>query len=69
MARPRKTVKVEPVEKKWLNKQEAIAYLGCGERYLTKLRDEAKVSFSRDGKMIWYDLKSLDQFITKNKVV
>jgi len=69
MARPRKTVKVEAIEKRWLNKQEALAYLGCGERYLAKLRDEAKVSFSRDGKMIWYDLRSLDLFISRNKVV
>lgn len=69
MGRPKKVFKVEPVEKKWLNKQEALAYLGCGESYLTKLRDDAKVSFSRDGKMIWYDLRSLDLFISKNKVV
>lgn len=69
MGRPKKTFKVEPVEKKWLNKQEALAYMGCGERYLTKLRDEAKVSFARDGKMIWYDLRSLDLYISKNKVV
>lgn len=69
MARTRTTVKVEPAPKRWLSKQEAMAYLGVGEDYLTKLRNEAKISFSQDGRMIWYDLASIDKFIIKNKAV
>ena len=49
MGRTRATVKVEPAPKRWLNKQEAMSYLGCGEDFLEKLRNEALVSFSQFG--------------------
>lgn len=61
--------KVEPVPKRWLNKDEAMAYLGVSDDFLKRLRDEALVSFSQFGnRQIWYDLASLDRFIIKNKV-
>lgn len=70
MGRTRTTVKVEPAPKRWLNKQEAMAYLGVGEDFLDRLRNEALVSFSQFGsRMIWYDIASLDRFVLKNKVV
>lgn len=68
MGRTKLQAKVVPAQKKWLSKQEAMAYLGVGEDYLTKLRNEAKVSFSQDGRMIWYDLASIDRYILKNKI-
>lgn len=68
MGRTKLQAKVVPAQKKWLSKQEAMAYLGVGEDYLTKLRNEAKVSFSQDGRMIWYDLASIDRYILRNKV-
>ena len=43
--------KVESVQKLWLNKDEAMAYLGCSVDYLDKLRNNAQVSFDKDGKM------------------
>lgn len=49
MARSRIQTKVEAVPKRWLNKQEAMAYLGVGEDYLARLRNEAKISFSKRG--------------------
>lgn len=42
--------KVESVQKLWLNKDEAMAYLGCSVDYLDKLRNNAQVSFAKDGK-------------------
>ncbi|MBT9871963.1 DNA-binding protein [Bacteroides salyersiae] len=69
MGRTRITVKVEPAPKRWLSKQEAMAYLGVGEDFIDRLRNEALVSFSQFGRKIWYDLASLDRFILKNKVV
>lgn len=69
MARIKTTVKVEPAPKRWLNKQEAMAYLGCSEDFLDRLRNEALVSFSQFGsRMIWYDLASIDKFVIKNRV-
>lgn len=70
MGRTRTIVKVEHVEKKWLSKEEAKKYLGCGDDFLQKLRDSGLVSFARFGsKMYWYELGSLDRFIARNKVV
>ena len=69
MARSRIQTKVEAVPKRWLNKQEAMAYLGVGEDDLARLRNEAKISCSQEGRMIWYDLSSIDRFVLKNKVV
>lgn len=68
MGRTKMQAKIELVPKRWLNKQEAMAYLGVGEDYLTKLRNNAEISFSQDGRMIWYELASLDRFVLRNKV-
>ena len=68
MARTKKIGKVEPVQKTVLNKQEAMAYLGVSEEYLTKLRENNEVVFHQDGRMIWYDLRSIDRFLLRNKV-
>lgn len=66
----KRQLKVEPIPKKWLSKDEAMSYLGCSADLLKTLRDEALISFSQFGnKMIWYDLQSIDRFITKNKVI
>lgn len=61
--------KIININKTWLTKKETMTYLGCSEDYLQKLRDNAEVSFSRDGKMIWYDLESIDRFLRRKKVV
>lgn len=61
--------KVQEVRKVWLSKDEAKAYLGCSDDFLERLRNEAQVSFSRFGKMIWYDINSIDRFLNRNKVV
>lgn len=69
MGRTKLQAKVVPAPKRWLNKQEAMAYLGVGEDYLTKLRNNAEVSYSQVGRMVWYDLASLDKFVIRNKVI
>ena len=58
--------KVESVQKLWLNKDEAMAYLGCSVDYL---RNNAQVSFAKDGKMIWYNLESINRFLNRMKVI
>lgn len=70
MGRSKNTGKVEPVNKLWLSAKEAMAYLGCGEKLLEKLRNNAEISFSKyDSRTIWYELRSLERFIEKNRVV
>lgn len=61
--------KVESVQKLWLNKDEAMAYLECSVDYLDKLRNNAQVSFAKDGKMIWYNLESINRFLNRMKVI
>lgn len=68
MGRTRVSLKVEPTQKRWLNKKEAMAYLGV-EDFLATLRHNALVSFSQYGKMIWYDISSIDRFLNENKVI
>ena len=67
MPRKRLSLQVEPVQKRWLNKEEAMKYLGVSDKYLKKLRDEAMLSFSMYGNMIWYDINSIDKFILRHK--
>ena len=49
MPRIRQIVQVEPVPKKWLNKEEAKKYLGCTDKFLQTLRNEAQITFARYG--------------------
>lgn len=65
----RKIGKVQEVQKIWLSKDEAKAYLGCSDDFLARLRNEALVSFSQFGKMIWYDINSINRFLARNKVI
>ena len=69
MGRTKVTGKVEPIVKKWLSKDEAKSYIGCSDDFLRTLREKALISFSQFGKMIWYDLSSIDRFKQSNKVV
>lgn len=69
MGRTRTVGKVEPVQKRWLSKEEAMNYLGVGEDFLRTLREAAELSYSKFGNKIWYDLVSIDRFILRNKVV
>ena len=69
MGRTKAIGKVEPIAKKWLSKDEAKSYIGCSDDFLRTLRENALVSFSQFGKMIWYDISSIDRIIQSNKVV
>lgn len=69
MGRTKSIGKVEPVQKTWLSTKEACAYLGCSLDYLEVLRNEAQVSFSQYRRMIWYDITSVNRFLSRNKVV
>lgn len=60
--------KIEPIVKTWLSKDEAQTYLGCSEDFLESLRNKAEVSFSKYGSKIWYELRSLERFLERNRV-
>lgn len=61
---------ITAIQKVWLTKDEAKAYIGCSDSFLQMLRDGALVSYSRYGnKMYWYNKDSIDKFIEKYKIV
>lgn len=69
MPRPKTITQVQPLQKRWLSKEEAKKYLGCTDRFLRILRDEAQITFARYGnKMYWYELESIDRFLQKHIV-
>lgn len=54
--------------KKWLNLQEAIAYLGFGSKGLfQEWRETGKLPYYKVGKMIVYKRKDIDDFIQTHK--
>lgn len=61
--------KVEPIKKMWLNKEEAMSYLGCSEDYLDDLRNNAQFTFARRKNMIWYELGSIERFFKRHIVI
>ncbi|RGV68507.1 DNA-binding protein [Bacteroides thetaiotaomicron] len=69
MKSPKAIGKVQPVYKVWLSKDEAMAYLGCSDKFLERLRREALVVFSQYGKMIWYNAASLNHFLNRQAVI
>lgn len=60
---------VKPVEKLVMSEDEAIKYLGCSKRFMRTLREKAEISFSKYGKTFFYDIKSINRFLSRNKVV
>jgi hypothetical protein len=67
MPRKRLSLEVQPVQKAWLSKREAMKYLDKSDKFLKKLRDEGQVEYSEYGNAIWYPLKSIDRFLERNK--
>ena len=51
---PRTTGKIQSVEKVWLSREEAKAYLGCSDDFLRSLRDSAEISFAKFRNFVWY---------------
>ena len=61
--------KVTSIEKLFLTNKEAQAYLGVSPDFLKDLRSNARISYSKVGKMIWYEKKDLDNLVKKAKVI
>ncbi len=61
--------KIEPVKKTWLSKEEAMNFLGCDEKTLNTLRQNAEFTFARRKNMIWYELASIEKFFKKHIVI
>ncbi|MBC5632075.1 helix-turn-helix domain-containing protein [Parabacteroides hominis] len=69
MARGLTISKVESVEKLVMSEDEAIKYLGCSKRFMRTLREKAEISFSKYGKTFFYEVKSINRFLNRHKVV
>ncbi len=51
-----------------LNFKETTEYLGCSKSYLYKLTSNNKIPHSKRGKRLYFDKKTLDQWLLGNKV-
>jgi len=51
---------------KWLNTDEASAFLKVGKKTLQRYRDAGKLAYSKDGKSIWYKKSDLIKFLNRN---
>lgn len=68
-AKKRQCGVIVPVEPVWVGKEDAMRLLSCGENYLNQLRYDAKIGFAQEGKKIWYEVKSLNRYIEKHRIV
>lgn len=61
--------KVIPVNPVWVGKEEAMKLLACSESYLKKLKLSGKINFAQDGKMVWYEVLSINRYIENFRVI
>ena len=70
MGRTRNIGKVLGVEKIWLNKKEAAAYLGVSERYVeTNINTNPQIDIYRISERVFlYSKSSIDKMVLKSKI-
>ena len=59
-----------PLQKRWLNTDQAAEYLGCSRNFLDKnrLTRIRQIPFTRLGRVIRYDVFDLDAYLEAAKV-
>lgn len=60
---------VKPIEKRWLTSAEAMEYIGVGKNVLANIRQSVEIAISRIGNKYLYSLKSIEEYIEKNRIV
>lgn len=70
MGRTKNIGKVMGVEKIWLNKKEAAAYLGVSERYIdANINTNPQIDVYRISERVFlYDKRSIDRMVLKSKI-
>lgn len=70
MGRTKNIGKVMDVEKIWLNKKEAAAYLGVSERYIdANINTNPQIDIYRISERVFlYDKRSIDRMVLKSKI-
>jgi hypothetical protein len=58
---------VAQVERMVLSTREAMAYLDCSADKLEELRREREIEYYKHKSSVWYDLKSIIQFLRRCK--
>jgi len=63
--------KVEKLGKRWLTNKEAMLYLGVSADFMKTLRENGRVPYYKphNSKMLWYEVKDLDNYILKNRAL
>lgn len=70
MPRQKAIGKVEPIQKVWLSKKEAAAYLGVTERYMDEnINQRPEIDLYRlSGRCTLYNRDNLDRMVMKSRI-
>jgi len=69
MSRQKIIGKIEPIQKVWLSKKEAAAYLGVTERYMDEINKRPDIDLYRlSNKCFLYSKDNLDSMIRKSRI-
>ncbi|MFV0193981.1 helix-turn-helix domain-containing protein [Empedobacter falsenii] len=56
------------IKHKWLRTKDVCEQLGISNSTLKKMRINNQITFSRIGKVYYYDVEDIDKLLEKNKV-
>lgn len=54
--------------KKWLTTDEVMELLQCSRRHVQYLRDSDQLPYSKNGRVIRYDIDDVEEFLNDHKV-
>lgn len=55
-------------QKEWLTTDEVMEYLSCSRRTVQYLRDERRITFHQEGRIIRYHIDDISEFMKSNKI-
>jgi excisionase family DNA binding protein len=58
----------ESTNKQYLDKAAAGEYVGCSERFMSRLVDERRIRFYKVGKFVRFRIEDLDAFVVAGLV-
>ncbi|MEP1152202.1 MAG: helix-turn-helix domain-containing protein [Balneola sp.] len=55
-------------QKEWLTTDDVMEYLSCSRRTVQYLRDERRISFHQEGRIIRYHIDDLHEYMKRNRI-
>ncbi|WP_299230264.1 DNA-binding protein [uncultured Bacteroides sp.] len=61
--------KVEPVNKVWLNMDEAMAYMGCSRNFIDSLKYKALLIPSKVSGKLFFNVHDINKLLEDNRII